>query len=135
VSRPFSHVLIASAAIGMAIVFLGIAVLFIAAPTIGAALFGIPAPEVEAQAYVRAIGLRDLALGLYILGLLLLVSRRAAGMVIGLTTVIPLGDMLLVLNPPGTSAWTHVLLHGASAAVCVLLSAALLWSGMRRGDN
>ena len=121
------HLFRYGATAAFAVVFLGIAGLFLVAPSTGAALFGIPASSAEAQAYVRAIGLRDLALGLYILALLFLVSRRAAGILISITTVIPVGDMVLVLNPPGSSFWGHVLLHGGSAAVCALLGAGLLW--------
>lgn len=110
--------------LAMAGAFSAIAALFVAAPTLGAAVFGIPAPEAAAQAYVRALGLRDLALGLYLLGLVLFSSRRAVGVVLAATVVIPVGDVLLVLGREGLSSPGHLLLHGLSAA-CV--AAVALW--------
>jgi hypothetical protein len=100
----------------MATVFLLIAALFVAAPVLGAAVFGIPAPDGAGLAYVRAVGLRDLAFGLYLLGLARFSSRRAVAIVLGLTVVIPAGDMLLVIAREGLSSPGHLLLHGASGA-------------------
>src|SRR3954469_8196935 len=55
--------------LGLSVAFLLIGALFILAPRWGATLFGIPAPEDRGLAYVQAIGVRDLALALYIIGL------------------------------------------------------------------
>ena len=110
--------------LAMAGVFLLIAALFVAAPVLGAAVFGIPAPDGAGLAYVRAVGLRDLALGLYLLGLALFSSRRAAGVVLAATVAIPVGDMLLVLMREGLSSPGHLLLHGLSGACC---AAVALW--------
>lgn len=99
----------------MGLLFLLIGIVFIVIPAQGAALFGIPAREAAAQAYVRALVLRDLALGLYLLGLLRFASRRALGIVLAATVVIPLGDMMLILAWRGLSSPLHLLLHGISA--------------------
>ena len=101
----------------MATVFLLVAALFVAAPELGAAVFGIPAPDGAGLAYVRAVGLRDFAFGLYLLGLARCTSRRAVGIVLGLTVVIPAGYVLLVLAWEGLSSPGHLLLHGTSG-VC-----------------
>ena len=108
----------------MAGVFLAIAALFVAAPALGAAVFGIPAPGGSGLAYVRALGLRDLALGLYLIGLALFSSRRAVGVVLAATVVIPVGDALLVLMQEGLSSPGHLLLHGLSGGCC---AAVALW--------
>jgi uncharacterized protein DUF4267 len=108
----------------MAGVFLFLAALFVAAPALGAAVFGIPAPDGPGLAYVRALGLRDLALGLYLLGLVRFCSRRAVGVVLAATVVIPVGDVLLVLAREGLSSPGHLLLHGLSGACC---AAVALW--------
>ena len=110
--------------LAMAGVFLLIAALFVAAPALGAAVFGIPAPDGAGLAYVRALGLRDLALGLYLAGLVLFSSRRAVGVVLGATVVIPVGDALLVLAREGLSSPGHLLLHGFSGVCC---AAVALW--------
>ena len=112
------------AVLAMAGVFLSIAALFVAAPALGAAVFGIPAPDGAELACVRALGLRDLALRLYLLGLALFSSRRAVGVVLAATVVIPVGDMLLVLAREGLSSPGHLLLHGLSGAWC---AAVALW--------
>ncbi len=110
--------------LAMAGVFLLIAALFVAAPALGAAVFGIPAPDGAGLAYVRAVGLRDLALALYLLGLACFSSRRAVGIVLGATVVVPVGDVLLVLAREGVSSPGHLLLHGLSGACC---AAVALW--------
>jgi len=116
-------------------VFLLIGVVFIADPATGAAIFGIPAPGGEGRSYVQALALRDLALGLYLLGLLRLGSRRALGIVLAATVVIPLGDLWLVGTQEGPFTPWHLLLHGASAAATAGLACWLLWWPMARGEG
>ncbi len=118
--------------LAMAGVFLLIAALFVAAPALGAAVFGIPAPDGAGLAYVRAVGLRDLALALYLLGLACFSSRRAVGIVLGATVVVPVGDVLLVLAREGVSSPGHLLLHGLSGACCAAVALWLLRPGAGR---
>lgn len=106
------------AVLGLAAVFAGLGGLFITAPALGAAIFGIPAPGGLGDAYLRAIGLRDAALALYLAGLAWAATRRAVCLVLGASTVIPFGDIALVLAA-GTAAWWQIALHGLSAAVLI----------------
>jgi hypothetical protein len=99
--------------------FVGLGALFLFAPRWGAGLFGIPAPENAGIAYLPAIGLRDLAFGFYLAALARLASARALAAVLALTTMIPLGDMLLVGMVRGLDSGLHLLLHGASAALMI----------------
>jgi Domain of unknown function (DUF4267) len=108
--------------LGLSMAFLLIGALFILAPRWGAALFGIPAPEDRGLAYVRAIGFRDLALALYIVGLTLFSSRRALSTVLALTVLIPVGDIGLVATVMGLSSPGHLALHGVSAICFALLA-------------
>jgi hypothetical protein len=112
--------------LAMAGVFLLIAVLFAASPALGAAVFGIPATEEGGLVYVRALALRDGALGLYLLGLLRFSTRRAVGIVLAATVVIPAGDLLLILEQEGLSSPGHLLLHGVSGASCAMVAFWLL---------
>jgi len=105
-------------------VFVLLGFLFVFAPRAGGALFGIPAPEGPGLSYVSAIGLRDLALGLYLFVLLRLSTRRALGAILGITVLIPVGDVIIVLLERGLEAPGYLLLHGASAAV---MAASSLW--------
>lgn len=113
--------------LAMAGMFLLIGVLFIAAPKTGAAVFGIPTEETAGLAYVRAVALRDVALGLYLLGLLRFSSRRGIGIVLAATVIIPAGDILLILEWHGLSSPGHLLLHGFSGVVVATVALWLLW--------
>ena len=106
-------------AYALAAIFVGLGLLFLFAPRWGAALFGIPAPENAGIAYLPAIGLRDLAFGLYLAALARLASARALAAVLALTAVIPLGDIALVGIVRGLDSPFHLLLHGASAALMI----------------
>lgn len=107
---------------------LGLAALglvFIAAPRVGATIFGLPAPEGEALAYLSVIGLRDLAFGGYTLGLLLRRDRGAVAVVLAVTLLIPLGDMAVLLAVRGMAAGWHLLPHalsGTAVAVAAWLA-------------
>ena len=105
-------------------VFVLLGLLFILAPRSGAALFGIPAPEGPGLSYVSAIGLRDLAFGAYLAALSRLASRRATGTVLGLTVLIPAGDVILVFLYRGFESPHHLLLHAGSGLV---MAAGSLW--------
>jgi hypothetical protein len=137
-SRSPTTWIVLAPAIGLA----GLGLLFIALPRAGAALFGIPAPEEPGLAYLRAIGLRDLAFGLFVLALALFSTARAVGIVLALTVLIPAGDILLVLAERGLSSPGHLLLHGASGLYMALAAVWMLrpsgseaWSDRRRGSG
>ncbi|WP_201859215.1 DUF4267 domain-containing protein [Microvirga soli] len=108
----------------LGLVFIGLGFLFLGAPGIGTLLFGLPAPEWTHIGYLFAIGLRDLAFGLYLLILSFTANRRILAWIFAATVVIPVGDVLIVFISRGLSAPAHLLLHGASAAV---MAGASLW--------
>ena len=113
--------------VALAVVFLALGGFFIAVPVRAAILFGLPAPENEGLAYIRAIGFRDVALGLYLLGLLLWSSRGAVRVVIGASIVIPVCDVVLVtLVTHGAAIW-QIAVH-AAAGLCL----AGVWFSLRR---
>jgi len=98
--------------------FLGLC--FVFAPRTGSALFGIPAEGGAAEAYVRAIGFRDLTLGVYISALAWWSCRRALSIVLGATVIIPICDLVLLVSVAGLS-W-HLIAHAASAACFTALA-------------
>jgi hypothetical protein len=110
----------------LAAAFLGLGVLFVLAPWAGSALFGLPVPASERDLllYPVAIGLRDLAFGLYLLILSFTSSRRTLALVFAATLVIPLGDMAIVAAARGIWSPGPLLLHGLSALVVATTS---LW--------
>src|SRR3954451_10663247 len=93
---------------------------FVVAPRTGAALFGIRVESGPAAAYVRAIGFRDLTLGVYISALALWSSRRALSIVLGATVIIPICDLVLIVSVVGLT-W-HLIVHAASAACFTALA-------------
>ena len=117
-------------AIGLGAVFLLLGGLFIVLPDWGALLFGIEPPQGEGLSYVRAIGFRDLALGLYVAGLAVWSNRRALCIVLALTTMIPVTDFALVLALKGLAAIPNLVLHGISDAI---FSGTASWIGLRQG--
>ena len=105
-------------------VFVLLGLLFIVAPRAGAALFGIAAPERPGLSYVSAIGLRDLAFGAYLAALSRVSMHRAVGTVLGLTVLIPIGDVILVFLERGFESPQHLLLHAGSG---IVMAAGAFW--------
>ncbi|GAB3168858.1 hypothetical protein GCM10027059_32450 [Myceligenerans halotolerans] len=96
-----------------------------------AAGFGIdPWPTGNAAGYYTVKGVRDIAYGLTALVLLILGQRRALPWVVLVDAIIPIGDMVAVITHGGTVGYA-LAVHG-SAAVLVLLTAALLFTEQRR---
>lgn len=115
-TRPFALTMMLLSA-----VFLMLGGLFVTMPAPAAAFYGLPAEEPAALFYVRVVGLRDLALAIYLLGLTLAGQRRALSIVLIGTLVIPMGDMLLLASS-GTGRPVHYLLHGGSLLCFALLA-------------
>ena len=109
--------------LALSCVFVLLGLLFLTAPRLGAALFGLPAPEGSAFGYLPAIGLRDLAFGLY-LAALAWTAPRALALILGITVLIPVGDVLIVAFARGLDSPAHLLLHAASA---LTLAGAAAW--------
>jgi hypothetical protein len=94
----------------------GLGLLFILWPSAGAALFGLPPPEGTARAWLAVVGLRDLVFAGYAFALAALVSRRALGVLLAVTALIPVGDVAILFATGSGRAW-HVALHLGSGAM------------------
>jgi hypothetical protein len=92
-------------------------------------------PPETGPAYLVAIGLRDLAFGLYLLALSRLASAKALGAVLAVTVLIPVGDVLIVAAERGYQGWPHLLLHAASGAVMAGSAAWLFARSDNRGNG
>lgn len=91
--------------------FLGVA--FVVAPAASSLLFGIPATD-EAIAYVRALGLRDIALSAYLIWLMRCDDRQGLRVVLLASLLIPTGDLVLVGAVQGWRALPSLALHAWS---------------------
>jgi hypothetical protein len=87
--------------------------------------FGIPEwPTGIAAGYFAVKGIRDIVIGLNLLTLFALRQRRATGILMAITTLIPITDMITVLTHHGPAA-TALGVHGLTAVV-MLFDAFLL---------
>ena len=121
---------IVSGVIGIAIIFIGAR--FLLAPQAAAAGYGVPAEPPGAQTpagspypwlYVK--GVRDVVSGIFIFILLANRAPHLLGAFMAAASIIPVGDAVIVLRNGGTRA-TAFGIHGATAAVALAASAALL---------
>ena len=79
--------------------------------------FGIdPWPTGAAAGYFAVKGIRDIVIGLNLLALFALRQRRATGVLMAITTMIPITDMIVVLTHGGTAA-TALGVHGLTAVI------------------
>lgn len=102
--------------------FGALGLLLIILPEPASALFGIPVDGGQGPAYVRALGIRDIALCAYLLVLCRL-HPRATRVLLRATVLIPLGDLALVTAVSGASAIGPLALHGLSGLVLLGLAA------------
>jgi len=115
--------------VGFAGVLLGLGLLFVGWRTAGAAIFGLPVESQSARPYLMALGFRDLGLGSALILVSLFSTRKATGLVLAATAIIPFCDMGLLLWENGWSAGPSLALHGLSGVLLVGMSG---WSWMTR---
>jgi hypothetical protein len=121
---------IVSGVIAVAIVLIGARFLWV--PQAAAAGYGVPVdppgPQTKAGGpypwlYVK--GVRDIASGIFLGILLLNQTPHLLGAFMAAASLIPIGDAVIVLRSGGTRAAAFGI-HGATAAVMLAASAALL---------
>lgn len=109
----------------VAAALLAIGVGAIVAPRMSSAQYGLPLDDARALQWVRALGVRDIAIGLVVLALLVMGEARALCWTIGLSAVVAVGDLTIVGLGARPLPWRSVALHGAGA-VGMLVTAALV---------
>jgi hypothetical protein len=121
---------ITSGAIGVGIIFIGVR--FLVVPQAAAAGYGILAAPLGAQSPAVSLypwlcvkGMRDIASGIFIFILLANHGPHLLGAFMAAASIIPVGDAVIVLRGGGTRAVAFGI-HGATAAVMLAASAALL---------
>jgi hypothetical protein len=111
---------------GFAFFALGIGALI--APGISSAQYGLPATDRTALALVRAVGARDLVLGIIVLLLLAARNRSALELVLGVSTLAALGDAVAVTSGRSESGPRQLGVHVGGAAALLLA-----WQLVRSG--
>jgi len=82
--------------IGLGIIFLGVR--FFISPEVATAAFGIHFNANGDYSFDHIKGIRDIFSGLLVCALVLMNERRALGVTLLAATIIPVNDMLIVLN-------------------------------------
>jgi hypothetical protein len=111
---------------GFAFFALGIGALV--APGLSSAQYGLPATDRIALAFVRAVGARDLVLGIIVLLLLATRNRSALELVLGVSTLAAAGDALAVAGGRRDAGPDQFGVHIGGAAALLLA-----WQLVRSG--
>jgi hypothetical protein len=102
---------------GLGMIFIGAR--FIIAPKIAEAGYGIRFPEQGDYTFHYIKGIRDLFSGLLICILVLSKQVNALGITLAVGTIIPLADMLIVLNKP-YNGFVQAIPHISAIIVCAV---------------
>ncbi|MFG2409032.1 DUF4267 domain-containing protein [Streptomyces brevispora] len=109
---------------GLFLLYIG--VLFLLTPQTSVVGYGLPAwPQDQGEGILVAKGMRDIGFGLVILALLPAGQRKALGLAMAAMTVVPVGDMVNVLNEGGPAATAYGV-HGLTAAAVAVTAGLLL---------
>jgi hypothetical protein len=111
---------------GLAFFMIGIGALL--APGLSSEQYGLPVTDRAALALVRAVGARDLALGIIILLLLAGRNRGALELVLGVSILAALGDAAAVSAGRGDAGPRQLGVHAGGAAALLVA-----WSLVRCG--
>ena len=121
---------IVSGAIGVGIIFIGAR--FLWAPRAAAAGYGVPVPAaghltpgLAPYSWLYVKGVRDIASGIFLLILLAGRAPHVLGAFMIAASLIPVGDMVIVLRGGGSRAAAFGI-HGATAAVMLAAGGALV---------
>jgi hypothetical protein len=110
----------AVAVIGLALISIGPAALLI--PDRAASAYGIPAETPSARAYLLAAGVRDVALGIWLLALLRLgAGNRVLAVSLFALGVVAAGDAAIVLANGGSQRGWAMGVHLGGLAVLLVL--------------
>lgn len=85
----------------------------LAAPKASSLQYGLATEDEDALAYVRALGVRDLVLGLALFAFSLAREGNAAAIVAELGALIGFSDFLIVASRRGNAARRNLVIHGA----------------------
>ncbi len=111
---------------GLAFFAIGIGALF--APGLSSEQYGLPTSDRAALAFIRAVGARDIVLGIIVL--LLLASRNRAGLevVLAASILAAAGDATAVLTGRSDAGPRHIAVHAGGAA-----GLSIAWALVRSG--
>ena len=92
--------------------FIAIGLGALLAPATSSQQYGLSTKEPIALAYVRALGVRDLVLGLLLISFALMRDSGAAAIVAEFGALVGLADFLIVASSRGKEARRNLVIHG-----------------------
>ena len=100
---------------------------YLASPERISGSFGLkpPASDADTRAWLRLKGIRDVASGLVVLGMMLAADTRLEGIVLFVEAIIPFGDMSIILGSGGSKSRAFSI-HGVTCAVMLVTGLLLL---------
>lgn len=114
---------ILSMLVALGIIFIGVREYFY--PAIGALGFGVPLIDPRDGDLLAIKAARDIASGVLVLTVIALRDRRFLAYMMGVLTLIPILDGLIVLKHAGWSFTPIILVHWVTAAVMLIIVALL----------
>ena len=114
---------------GLGMIFLGAR--FLLSPEVAEAGYGIHFNEQGDYSFHYIKGIRDLFSGIIICLLILNKQKKAVGLTLLAGTIIPVADMLIVLNKPYNSV-AQAMPHIAAIIICAVVGSMLLMNTLRK---
>ncbi len=121
------HWLAIGLALLLALAIIAIGAQYVASPTTATRSFGLPLPEAGTNIvwWLRLKGVRDIVSGLAVLAFMAWGGSRSVGIILLVETIVPVGDMLLILAAKG-SAKSAIGIHGLTALLMIATAIPLL---------
>jgi hypothetical protein len=121
------HWLSIGIALLVALAIIAIGAQYVASPRTATPSFGLPLPEEGANIawWLRLKGVRDMAAGLVVLALMAWGGCRTLGIVLLVETIIPVGDMSVILAAKGSARHAFGI-HGVTALLMILAAVPLI---------
>jgi hypothetical protein len=115
------HGLSIGLALLVALAIIGIGAQYLANPRAATRNFGLPLPEDGPNIawWLRLKGVRDIVSGLLVLTFMAWGGSRAVGVILFVYSLIPIGDMLMILAAKGSTKRAFGI-HGVTAALMIL---------------
>ena len=85
----------------------------------------LPASDADTRAWLRLKGIRDVASGFVVLTMMLTADKRLVGTALLVYTIIPFGDISIVLGSGGSKSRAFSL-HGVTCAVMLVVGLLLI---------